>query len=259
MAVDEDDFFALFGGPAEFDDGYNGGRPFFMQSNAHRVRHIEPDYKPAFTHPGHPAHGFAFDFAPPTNDMLSSSSPVIVDGSSGPSAGGSGAHIDESNTILICTQCMDPLVTGESNTGDEQTRRRLWALRCGHMFDGKCIEELMKPLLVLDAQGEFSEAELPRGDKGKGKAAPVENGDDPLNLVSNTIRSRLRSRGNDSTRPTRPLPSRAKGKGKVQAPVVEAEYQWNCPVAGCERMHSSVKIGGKWTADDKNGAIAMYV
>jgi len=31
---------------------------------------------------------------------------------------------------------------------DERIRRRLWGLRCGHILDGKCIAELMKPRLA---------------------------------------------------------------------------------------------------------------
>jgi hypothetical protein len=54
---------------------------------------------------------------------------------------------------LVCARCLDPLVLGGScMSEDERTRRRLWSLRCGHILDGKCIAELMKPRPTSDIE-----------------------------------------------------------------------------------------------------------
>ncbi|KZT29903.1 hypothetical protein NEOLEDRAFT_1174882 [Neolentinus lepideus HHB14362 ss-1] len=52
---------------------------------------------------------------------------------------------------------------------------------------------------------------------------------------------------------------RGKGKGKAKQPVVEREYEWTCPVAGCGMVHCSLLIDGKWGMDRERGAIALYV
>jgi hypothetical protein len=264
------------------------------------MRHFEPDYQPAYTHPGKPAPGFTFDFAPPNNGSpTSSSSPtvIVVDDSPGPSASASSSlssHNDDPNTILVCARCMDALVTGDSMTGIEYARRKLWGLRCGHLLDGKCIEEIMKPsvptvdteeiLNPADVKGKgkdrMSTLEPPRLDKGKGKAidqAPPELNarlDFSSQPESNSIRSRLRSRHSTShaadifsspPRVIRPLPNRwslkgkSKGKGKMKAFFVEAEHHWKCPVVGCAKVHTSLLVEGKWVMDDKAGAIGVYV
>jgi hypothetical protein len=45
----------------------------------------------------------------------------------------------------------------------------------------------------------------------------------------------------------------------MKAPLVEADYQWKCPVAGCAKVHTSLLIVGKWIMDEKTGAIGVYV
>ena len=61
-----------------------------------------------------------------------------------------------------------------------------------------------------------------------------------------------------------PQPPRRRGKGKGRAkaprgPVIEAEHEWVCPVGGCGRMHTSVRIAGEWRHDEKRGGIALFV
>ncbi|EGN99196.1 hypothetical protein SERLA73DRAFT_182075 [Serpula lacrymans var. lacrymans S7.3] len=52
---------------------------------------------------------------------------------------------------------------------------------------------------------------------------------------------------------------KGKGKGKAKGPTIEAEHEWRCPVSGCEQIHVSLLIDGKWTADKTRGAIAVFV
>ena len=295
---DEDDaFLALL--TANADDYYYGSRSGVASQNGRRVRHFEPDYKPVYTHPGKPAPGFTFDFAPSSETPSSSSSTsvIIVDDSPGPStSASSSSHNDDPNTILVCARCMDALVTGDSMTGVEYARRKIWGLRCGHMLDGKCIEEIMKPAPsaasignasdTSDVNGKGKEAvagDAPQLGKGKGKAVDASESDDQLDFLaplvppdSNSIRSRLRPRHHSTTShapPTdssslsqrvihpsgRQLMGKGKGKGKVKASLVEAENHWRCPVAGCAKVHTSLLVDGKWIMDDKAGAIGVYV
>jgi hypothetical protein len=284
----DDRWFALFRAQAD-EHPFGGPAPH------------QPDYKQAFTHPGKPAPGFTFDFAPHANETPvppSSSTPIIVvddsPGSSTTAGGSSGSHNDEPKTILVCARCMDALVTSDSTTGIEYTKRRIWGLRCGHMLDGKCIEEIMKPAPpppevsnAVDLKGKGKEilvSEAQRQDKGKGKAADtaLSDSNDPLDLftrpASNSMRSRLRPRPNSTTgshllppstdishhaiRPLstrRPPAAKRNGKGKMKETLVEAEHQWKCPVAGCAKVHTSILVDGQWIMDDKTGAIAIYV
>lgn len=289
--MEDDALFAFL--TAHADDAAQ--RPMFISQQARMLRNFEPEYKPAYTHPGKPLPGFTFDFTSPVVEPSSSSKSVIdVDDLPGSSASASSSsHGGDPNTILVCARCMDGLVTGDSNTGLEQVRRRIWALRCGHLIDGKCVEEIMKPAtpvpikpivgIVDDVKGKGKELVIPEHRQGKGKAAdsaPPEPSD--LSITSrehNSIRSRLRPRTHptfsytvsisdhpSSARPVRPLPrqplkgrARAKGKGKARALVVEAEHHWNCPVTSCAKVHTSLLIGGKWIMDEKSGAIPVYV
>ncbi|KIM85037.1 hypothetical protein PILCRDRAFT_817877 [Piloderma croceum F 1598] len=211
----DDAFFALLTSNA--DDYYYGNRARIEAQNGRTLRHFEPDYKPAYTHPGKPAPGFTFDFAPSSESsaLSSSTSVIVVDDSPGPStSASSSSHNDDPNTILVCARCMDALVTGDSMTGAEHIRRKIWALRCGHLLDGKCIEELVKPASlaastvdtsrVADAKGKGKEVvstePLPL-DKGKGRAIERSDSYDQLDFLSppvppesNSIRSRLRPR-----------------------------------------------------------------
>ncbi|TFK73294.1 hypothetical protein BDN72DRAFT_834984 [Pluteus cervinus] len=72
-------------------------------------------------------------------------------------------------TLLVCARCLDPLIlnSGQLKDEKEQHTRRVWGLRCGHMIDGKCLEEISRPVeakLLPELQPEPSES------KGKGKA-----------------------------------------------------------------------------------------
>ncbi|KIK97024.1 hypothetical protein PAXRUDRAFT_825358 [Paxillus rubicundulus Ve08.2h10] len=244
----------------------------------------EPDYKPEYTHPNKPLPGFTHDFAP-TSPSSPSPSVIVLDDSPG-SSSASASCSQPSDAALVCVSCRDPLVLGASDIAEGRNRRRLWGLRCGHIFDGKCVEKLMKPSLPA-----FDQTQTPShvDQKGKGRMIPetldllLSSGqDDAEDVVMdvNSMRSRLRPRrGMPGSMPSVPQPgqplytrhrgvitarpriihrSRGKGKGKAKALFVEAEHAWSCPVNGCGLVHLSLLIDGRWTMDEKRGAIAVF-
>ncbi|KAH9850285.1 hypothetical protein C2E23DRAFT_735225 [Lenzites betulinus] len=155
-------------------------------------------WKPEYTHPDKTVPGFTHDFAPseePSSQTSSSSSPrgvIVLDEdeagpSSGSASGSSSAPAVE--TTLVCARCLDPfiLAPADGSSEEEVKTRRVWAMRCGHMLDGKCVAELMSP---ADASVEtppakpFEETRADSRGKGKGKAredaeTPVDSTDPP--------------------------------------------------------------------------------
>ncbi|KAH7928131.1 hypothetical protein BV22DRAFT_1126882 [Leucogyrophana mollusca] len=154
------------------DAGADQDNPFAYVArgrlNGHRdlSRGVEPDYKPEYTHPDRPAPGISFDFAPSS----SPSSPASPSSSNDklPSTGNATSSTVQSNdacTTFACARCHSPLILGGVDVAEGRNRRKLWGLRCGHLLDGKCIEELMKPALIPECAFEESKAD----EKGKGK------------------------------------------------------------------------------------------
>ncbi|EJD06639.1 uncharacterized protein FOMMEDRAFT_131524 [Fomitiporia mediterranea MF3/22] len=120
-----------------------------------RANKEEPSYKSEFTHPTKPESGFS-------NDFSSQETITITDGP-GPSS------VSASETI-VCAHCLDPLVINVMGSEEQVRKRKLFALRCGHMFDGKCINALMKPQPVpVPDVGQGTEADDSATDKGKRK------------------------------------------------------------------------------------------
>lgn len=116
-------------------------------------RRAPHEYRVAYTHPYPPAPGFTHDFESPSPSVTI----IDVDEEPGPSdkpTGSSSSNMTSGNmNALVCARCLDPLVLGGSSMSeDARTRRRLWSLRCGHMLDGKCIAELMKPQPTPDME-----------------------------------------------------------------------------------------------------------
>ncbi|OCH94828.1 hypothetical protein OBBRIDRAFT_800895 [Obba rivulosa] len=316
-------------------------------------------WKPSYTHPEKAPPGFTFDFSPAetTSGASSPRTVIVIDDENGvtttTSEAASSTAVDMFTT-LICARCLEPLVLGAGNGSEqEQKKRRVWALRCGHMLDGRCVDELMRPpepiltasndlpaAIDYDSKGKgkavaIPEADLtanaieptftkgkgkskartpssPRDRKGKGKAVAPPEGDvspqttqdsaqDHIGLpnsqaeyAGNSMRSRLRPRASRGSsilasplahhglalsptspvRPMRPVPRRAmsstvlprgrgrgkaKGKGRERKPVIEAEHEWRCPVAGCGHPHLSLKVDGEWKMDESRGAVAVFV
>ncbi len=123
------------------------------------IRRPTHEYRIAYTHPYPPTPGFTHNFESPSPSV----SVIDVDDEPGPSTKASGSSSssknNESLNTLVCARCLDPLVLGGSSMPeDERIRRRLWGLRCGHMLDGKCIAELMKPRLAPNLEPASTEA-----------------------------------------------------------------------------------------------------
>ncbi|KAJ6492423.1 hypothetical protein C8R47DRAFT_1319291 [Mycena vitilis] len=301
----------------------------------------EEDYKPEYTHAGPAEGGYVYDFAPseivPVAEGKGKGKEVVIDVDAEREKEGV-------STLLVCARCLDPLLVrsdGITDGGEEEARRRkVWGLRCGHLIDGKCFEELRKPVEEVDGDDERPASPDPEPEpelkgkgkgKGKGKAKAREVADSEQEEHDNlfddeataptttavrsrlrsshasgsatfdveaadtsTVRSRLRSsagatfdlgallpppppsrqRAAASAAPApfdlaAPLPAhprrrappkrKAKGKGKAKKPIVEARYEWTCPVAGCGRLHVSDKIDGVWGNAPDKGAIGVFV
>lgn len=201
-----------------------------------------PEYKRTFTHPPKVAPGFTHDFAS-SGDVEDLSTIGAASSSSAPAA----------DTVLVCAKCLDPLVMG--NVPDD---KRLWGLRCGHVFDGKCVRELMRP---VDAQESGDEPPAENAGKGKEKAVEDSQQEDSVSgesggsLFGSTLR-RLRS---GRVVPTNSSRSKGKQKQTTQEPKVERVYEWSCPVAGCGRTHKTNLVSGAWKPDQSEGAVLMYV
>ena len=286
----------LRSGDDDNDDRFDHpARPYVWQEILFRGRRNgggqnQGDYKPEYTHAGTPESGFTFDFAPPSSTEAPSLSdtkgkakvvPVVIDleamdtqadtPGSGPSTVPSSPSGPLSlHTLLVCAKCLDPFVLGAGLVGEEGRTRKVWALRCGHLIDGKCLDIIGVPDGELDQEEE--RADGGKGNrkvvdiKGKGKAKAIEEPPNPSH--ANTMRARLRSSANGllptssslapSSRSHRtPTPASSPqislGKRKRTSASskakIEATHEWECPVTGCKRVHVSVKMGGVWVPE----------
>ncbi|KAF5379841.1 hypothetical protein D9615_005762 [Tricholomella constricta] len=247
-----------------------------FRSRENRQRHLEAEYKAEYTHPGQPESGFTFDFTQPDPEpVLSRPAPIIIDleadSDDTPVAGPSTkpappSPVSKVHTLLVCARCLDPLVLGGGLVGDERQKKKVWALRCGHMIDGKCLGVVGVP----EEPNPESERRADSSGKGKGKARADVASFEIAPPPANTIRSRLRSRApppaaapvasSSTSAPAAAPPSTSPtilGKRKRAShakPRIEAIHEWKCPVPGCERVHASVKIGGAWTPEPVIGS-----
>jgi hypothetical protein len=127
--------------------------PFGFGHDRAPLRRMTNEYRDAYTHPYPPAPGFTQNIESPSPSV----GVIDVDDEPGPSTKTSGPSSPSKNNenlnTLVCARCLDPLVlSGGSMSEEERIRCRLWGLRCGHMLDGKCITELMKPRPVPDLE-----------------------------------------------------------------------------------------------------------
>ncbi|KAG6894931.1 hypothetical protein C0992_003920 [Termitomyces sp. T32_za158] len=264
--ADDDDAFFPFeplnaaAAAAADPGGFGFQDPFF-----HRRRPEEDKYKAEYTHPDSPQPGYTFNFAPP-EPVPPKPAPIVIDlvgsdSEDGPIASSSKRSAPASpaasvRELLVCARCLDPLVLGGGLVGDEGRRRKVWALRCGHMIDGQCLDIVGVPEQV-DGQEQRLDG------KGKGKARAHDSAHalssiEAFASAENTVRSRLRSRG-----PLPPVPdmlpasmatTTALGKRKRGTkPRIEATHEWKCPVESCGRVHASVKIDGVWGPEPDKG------
>lgn len=160
-----------------------------------------PEFKPAFIHKTkHPRPGFTYDFdrlptsiwkplpsepGPSTSNSNSWSaslarglgvgskrkpSPTIIDVDLQPSRSPTpDSDISVSRLpTLLCSSCPRPLIIG--GDGDD----RIWALRCGHLLCGACLDQIgipppARPKTLLERLGEVPVYASGGGRKGKGK------------------------------------------------------------------------------------------
>ncbi|KAJ7503354.1 hypothetical protein B0H11DRAFT_2222637 [Mycena galericulata] len=281
LADQEDALHARFAHPAR---GFARRELALMRGWVGGAGMVDEDYKKEWTHPGTADGGFVFDFAPseivPAVSGKGKGKEVVIDVD---------AEKEGVSTLLVCARCLDPLLVrsdGITDGGEDEARRRkVWGLRCGHLIDGKCFEELRKPVEDEPAPGEPSAPDErepspePKGKgKGKGKAREVVDEEEEFDELFDenpldNIRSRLRSRTSGplpstpgafelavpSPRRARRAPTKRKVKAKPKKRFVEARYEWNCPVAGCARVHISEKVDGAWVNAPEKGAIGVFV
>ncbi|KAJ3479004.1 hypothetical protein NLJ89_g12350 [Agrocybe chaxingu] len=149
-------------------------------------------YNSSYTHPGQPEPGFTFDFSVSEEDAprrpgfpatsihapividdsddepSSSDGPIVIDVDSAPvkkaagttsssSAAGSKttSGSGELTALLVCARCDNPLILNAAMDPEEGQYRRVWALRCGHMIDEKCLNEIGQPPEARLAQMEM--------------------------------------------------------------------------------------------------------
>lgn len=147
--------------------------PFDFGDDRAQPRRAQHEYRVAYTHPYPPAPGFTHNFESPSPSVTV----IDVDEEPGPSGKFTGSSSSSENVnTLVCARCLDPLVLGGSSMSeDERTRRRLWSLRCGHMLDGKCMAELMKPQPTPDIEPSMEVAGTNSSDsRMRGKDPSVE-------------------------------------------------------------------------------------
>lgn len=125
---------------------------------------LTQDYEKDMTHPGRPGPGWTYEFGPQE-----------------------GEEKKEPEEILVCAQCLDPLLRNADGVTDmnekEKRKRRVWGMRCGHVLDGKCVEAAMIPEREhiydehqVDIKGEGNLDLAPkRNNKGKGKAKQTDS------------------------------------------------------------------------------------
>ncbi|KAF6759835.1 hypothetical protein DFP72DRAFT_1031801 [Ephemerocybe angulata] len=268
---------ALLGGPDVEQDGLSSDEEEeeymdFIRSRRDRFRKPlaeKEHYKTVYTHPVPAEPGFTFDFAPGDDSEetsnsskfppTSSSEPIVImdDDEKGAAKKEEDAKM---STLLVCARCQDPLVLNSGLTGSDTYNRKIWALRCGHMVDGKCLGEIGQPQDAVDRKGKGkAKEEIPYGEDpslyaSRSGSSSQSQEDDP------SIRSRLRSRKSSTAQesgsaspedPPLASPSRKRKRATGKAASnkkakVEADFEWKCPVPSCGRIHASVKISGGW-------------
>jgi len=284
---------------SELDDlfGDGGGEGLFgpRRDTNYRRRQTgtqeKEQYLPFYTHPSQPDPGFTFDFALPTSfaadtyrrtrlfPPTSINNPIVLDdddngnsnGTSTPFAGPSSSTSDtgQVTATLVCANCSDLLLINAALHPNESDRR-VWGLRCGHIIDEKCLNQLGQPPRALDDSPDSRKGKAKATDSGPsyGDTTVSENQTVLEAIQENSIRSRLRSRPGSMSfiaasstpsispllDPTYRLPPLKRRRVSSKKKRVEAEFLWRCPVANCGRVHVSVKVDGVWGPEKERGS-----
>ncbi|KIR67945.1 hypothetical protein I314_01437 [Cryptococcus bacillisporus CA1873] len=117
---------------------------------------------------------------------------------------------------LICAKCESALLVSESYRSPED---KIYALRCGHLIDQRCLDDLVTPRTPHELASVDRHPEML---------------DEP---------------------PTKKRKSSRKPKKMEKIPH---EYKWTCPVEGCGQKHTSSELGGAWMNTEGEGAIAVF-
>ena len=166
-----------------------------------------PDFDP-------PPEGFSTDF-----EIDESKIPITLDDD------GRVVKRNRTKPYLACANCPAPLLISSAYRAPAD---RVWALRCGHMIDQRCLEALSTPTT-------------------KGELATVHHhppGDLPI-------------LGEEAVLVKKGRTKRAKFSKQTSPPQPD-EYEWRCPVEGCGTVHWSVQEGGRWAQKEGEGALSVY-
>ncbi|WVF67478.1 hypothetical protein IAT40_002234 [Kwoniella sp. CBS 6097] len=133
---------------------------------------------------------------------------------------------------LICANCPSALLVSSAYKS-ETNADRVWALRCGHLIDQKCLEILSTPTT------------------SKEMATVIRYPNPDLEVLDDTPVNRRNKR--------RKTTKKNGGDSKDKKEKRPDEYLWTCPVSGCEEQHVSIDVGGgSWVSREGEGAISVY-
>lgn len=135
-----------------------------------------------------------------------------------------------SKRYLACVYCADPLLL---SSGQKTPLDRVWALRCGHLVDQKCLDKISSP------QTEDDRANINRPPPA---GLPI--------LGENEATAAAGRGGGRKAKKARPNTRKTANK-----PV---EYEWECPAKGCGHSHKSVLKDAEWVQTELEGALQLY-
>lgn len=117
---------------------------------------------------------------------------------------------------LVCANCESALLVSESYRSPTD---RVYALRCGHLIDQRCLHDLITP-------------------RTPHELASVDRHPDTLDEP--------------------PTKKRKSGRKPKKVEKIPDEYKWTCPVEGCGQKHTSKELGGAWMNVEGEGAISVF-
>jgi hypothetical protein len=250
-----------------------------------------PAYQVVYTHEDErPTPGFTYDFDPSEKEreaicrrkvaagvlVLDESGEIEIEEAALSSAASSSFGVDEAtSSLLICARCSDPLLLGGVGAS------KLWALRCGHMVDGKCVEALMRPPAptlsepapepasndnVADRQPARAIGKGKVRGKGKGRGSAIGDVEPTVTAEEERVSARSSVTAHSITRAGSKRSSILKGKTRASNAALLAEHTWECPVVGCRQAHVSEQLKGgeghegevRWVHRHGQGAVQVF-
>lgn len=174
-----------------------GGGTNVEEKTANVPTPIYPDPLPGFTN---------------SFDLESLPGPIVVDDN---------GDVDKPITFFVCASCEDPLLVSGAY---ESSADRVWALRCGHLLDQKCLDRSSIPTTP-----------------------------DQVRRIINYTAGGLPILGDEAPKKKRRPSKRHNTKPSV--------FPWSCPVEGCRREHCSEKRPDQevWLQTEESGALAAFM